>query len=113
MTLDELPLVLTVPEAARLLRVSRNTGYELAKRYRVSGGREGLPVIVVMGTLRVPRDAFVRLLSGEHPVDVEPAPVVEASPPPRPKRSPRRHVDDTQLSLVELNSDSSTARDVG
>ncbi|MCU1499013.1 MAG: hypothetical protein JWM47_2966 [Acidimicrobiales bacterium] len=45
MSLDELPLMLTVTEAAAVLRVSRTTGYKLAEEWRASGGRSGLPCI--------------------------------------------------------------------
>jgi len=44
-SLDDLPLMLTVAEAAIVLRVSRTTAYKLAEEWRTSGGREGLPVI--------------------------------------------------------------------
>ena len=59
---DDLPL-LTVEEAAQMLRIGRSLGYELARRYVVSGGREGLPVIRVGSTcLRVPRWALMELV---------------------------------------------------
>lgn len=56
--------VLTVEEAADVLRISRNTAYMLARRWRDSGGEEGLPVVQFGRTLRVPRAALQRLLSG-------------------------------------------------
>ena len=59
---DDLPL-LTVEEAAQMLRIGRSLGYELARRSVVSGGREGLPVIRVGSTcLRVPRWALMELV---------------------------------------------------
>ena len=60
--LNELPAVLTVKEAAVVLRIGRGTAYELARRYRESGGREGLPVVELGGSLRIPRAALIRLL---------------------------------------------------
>lgn len=45
LSLDGLPLMLTVAEAAVVLRVSRTTAYKLADDWRTSGGREGLPVV--------------------------------------------------------------------
>lgn len=44
-SLDELPEVLTVEEAAAVLRIGRGAAYELARRWRESNGREGLPVV--------------------------------------------------------------------
>ena len=61
--LHEYPLLLTVEEAAELLRIGRSLAYELARRYELSGGREGLPVIRVGARLRVPRWALIELLA--------------------------------------------------
>jgi len=38
-SLDECPLLLTVEEAARLLRIGRSLAYELARQYEVSWRR--------------------------------------------------------------------------
>jgi hypothetical protein len=62
-TLDELPDVLTVAEAARLLRISRGAAYELARQWRESGGLHGLPVVVLGRTLRVPAPALRDMLA--------------------------------------------------
>lgn len=59
---DELPEVLTVEEAAAVLRISRGAAYELARQWRESGGRHGLPVVTLGRSLRVPREALRRLL---------------------------------------------------
>jgi excisionase family DNA binding protein len=60
---DRTPMVLTVEEAARLLRISRSYAYELARRYRDSGGLEGIPVLSFGGSsLRVPYRALVPLV---------------------------------------------------
>lgn len=61
-SLDELPEVLTVEEAAAVLRIGRGAAYELARRWRESNGREGLPVVTLGRSLRVPRAALRRLL---------------------------------------------------
>lgn len=58
-----LPDVLTVEEAARYLRIGRASAYELARRYRETDGREGLPVVVLGRSLRVPRHALEQLLA--------------------------------------------------
>ena len=41
--LDGLPLMLTVGEAAEVLRISRTTAYKLVELHRSTGGRTGLP----------------------------------------------------------------------
>jgi len=56
--MSDVPDMLTVEEAARILRVGRTTGYELAGRWLDSGGEEGLPVIHVGRLLRVPTVLF-------------------------------------------------------
>ena len=61
--MEDLPLVLTIDEAARVLRISRSFAYLLARRYLDSNGTEGLPVLCVGGTsMRVPRWALLDLL---------------------------------------------------
>lgn len=65
--LAELPEVLTVEEAARVLRISRGAAYELARVWRETNGREGLPVFTLGRTLRVPRAGLERLLAGGLP----------------------------------------------
>jgi excisionase family DNA binding protein len=61
-SLEELPEVLTVEEAAAVLRIGRGAAYELARQYRLTNGREGLPVVTLGRSLRVPRAALRRLL---------------------------------------------------
>lgn len=52
---------LTVEQAAKRLGVSRNTAYLATKRYRDTGGEEGLPVIKIGGCLRVPVAVIERM----------------------------------------------------
>ncbi len=59
---DELPEVLTIEEAAKVLRISRGAAYALARQWLDSGGREGLPVVRLGRSLRVPRAGLLRLL---------------------------------------------------
>lgn len=61
--LAHLPLMMTVEEAAEVLRVSRAHAYALARRYLETDGREGIPVLRVGHCLRVPRWALIELLS--------------------------------------------------
>ena len=63
--LDSMPEVLTVEEAAQVLRISRNAAYALTRLWRCSGGREGLPVIELGRSLRVSKRELKRLLSIE------------------------------------------------
>lgn len=76
--MNALPDVLTVEEAAALLRIGRSAAYTLARRYRATGGREGLPVIELGRHLRVPRSGLRRLLDGEDRRDMEPVAFTEA-----------------------------------
>lgn len=62
-SVQELPAVMSVEEAARLLRIGRSAAYEQARIYRATGGREGLPVIVFGRSLRVPTGALLELLA--------------------------------------------------
>lgn len=61
------PEVLTVEEAAALLRISRNSAYALARRWLATDGAEGLPVVKLGRTLRVPRPALRRILDQPGP----------------------------------------------
>lgn len=57
--------VLTIEEVAGVLRISRGAAYALARRWRETGGREGIPCLQLGRTLRVPRDALHDMLA--HP----------------------------------------------
>jgi hypothetical protein len=58
--------MLTVVEAAGVLRIGRTLAYELASRY-LAGEPDGLPVIRLGGCLRVPRAALDDLMRGSEP----------------------------------------------
>lgn len=64
MSLDELPDLLQVTEAARVLRISRSSAYAYARAFELSDGHEGLPVIRIGRTLRVPKAALLRVIEG-------------------------------------------------
>lgn len=80
-TPPEVP-VLTVSEAAQLLRIGRSLAYQLAGEYIASGGVSGLPAVRLGGCLRVPRWALLELaLTGRlvRLCDAQVADIVDAS----------------------------------
>jgi len=58
---NAVPQFLTVEEAAAVLRIGRTSAYELARRWLATSWREGLPVIRLGRTLRVPQAALERI----------------------------------------------------
>ena len=65
-SLDELPDVLTIPEAAKVMRVSRAVAYGMARRYRSTKGRDGLPIFMAgERMMRVAKLDLVRYMTGE------------------------------------------------
>lgn len=60
-SLDGLPEMLTVCEAAAVLRIGRTLAYQLASRF-LAGGSDGIPVVRIGGCLRVPRVALAELV---------------------------------------------------
>jgi excisionase family DNA binding protein len=63
-TTSEPPDFFTIEEAARVLRIGRTAAYELARKWRETEGREGLPVVAFGRLLRVPRAALEGLSGG-------------------------------------------------
>jgi hypothetical protein len=62
---DELPDVLTIHEAAEFMRVSPGVAYEMARRYRATNGREGLPVFMAGARMmRVYKFELARYVAG-------------------------------------------------
>lgn len=59
------PDVLTVEEAAHILRIGRNSAYALARRWLASDGKEGLPAVRLGRNVRIPRPALEQLLGCE------------------------------------------------
>ena len=99
-TTPEPPDYLTVEEAARILRIGRTAAYSLARKWRETDGREGLPVTEFGRLLRVPRAALERLTGGlvtampavvnEMPSVASGSPIAEA-PHPSPHATNQRH----------------------
>ncbi len=120
---DELPDLLTVEEAARLARVGRTKAYAMAREWRATGGRSGLPVVDFGHVLRVPRRALEEMIGaeftnglGETPVaakggsatpepepEPEPAAAAPIEPAPQPSRTtPRRRSPKTSPGQISL-----------
>ncbi len=56
--------LLTIEEAARVLRIGRSLAYQLAREYLQSGGTTGMPVLRIGAScLRVPRWALLELVA--------------------------------------------------
>jgi hypothetical protein len=104
-SLEDLPAMLTVEEAARVLRIGRSLAYQLATRYLDSGGTDGLPVLRLGGVLRVPGLALRELITTGTIVQLTSAPTTQsrtsASRPRRARRS--ASPDRAQLSLLSAD----------
>ncbi len=95
MSSEAIPVLLTVEEAGELLRIGRTKAYAMAREWRETDGRSGLPVIDLGHVLRVPRRALEDLIGadlsdvvGEIRVEETKAAVSPADPPnPRPDES--------------------------
>ena len=62
---EAIPVLLTVEEAGVLLRIGRTKAYAMAREWRETGGRSGLPVVDLGHVLRVPRRALEELIGAE------------------------------------------------
>jgi hypothetical protein len=62
--IEDLPSYLTVVEAAEVLRIGRTKAYALAREWRATGGRSGLPVVDLGDVLRVPRCQLEAMIGG-------------------------------------------------
>ncbi len=61
-SIDDLPIALTVTEAAEALRVCRNTVYGLIRLWHATGGARGLRAVRLGRALRIPRIAILEFL---------------------------------------------------
>jgi hypothetical protein len=103
----ELPDLLTVEEAAVFLRIGRTKAYALARQWRVTGGKAGLPVIDFGNVLRVPRHALEELIGAKLHAPAELRSVgaderAEPEPPTEPVRRPTRRSRTTPASQLGL-----------
>lgn len=62
-SLDGYPVLLTIDEAAEVMRIGRSLAYGMAHKYEASDGRGGLPVLRFGSCIRVPQWALVELLT--------------------------------------------------
>jgi hypothetical protein len=93
---EGLPALLTVEEAAEHLRIGRTKAYAMAREWRNTGGRSGLPVVDLGNVLRVPLHALEQLIgvelsprpAGQAVEQVQAAEVAGPDPAP-PPHSPR------------------------
>ena len=95
--------MLTVEDAARVLRIGRSHAYNLTKVYFVSGGNDGLPALRLGDLLRVPKAALYELVTTGRVVQLIPNRVDDATPDAIASRKtspPGRRADRSQLSLL-------------
>jgi hypothetical protein len=62
---ERTPVLLTIEEAGVLLRIGRTKAYAMAREWRETDGRSGLPVVDFGHVLRVPRRALEELIGAE------------------------------------------------
>lgn len=85
----------TVEEAADRLRIGRTSAYLAAKLYRATGGADGLPVIAIRGSLRVPRRKLEEWAGGplsgpDGPAEADPEPAAATEVRSDPVATPTR-----------------------
>ena len=73
-----------------LLRIGRTKAYAMAREWRETGGRSGLPVIDLGHVLRVPRRALEEMIGAELTEIDSPNRVEEAEQVVEPAEPPRR-----------------------
>lgn len=102
---NRLPVLLTVEEAGALLRIGRTKAYSMAREWRETDGRSGLPVIDLGHVLRVPRRALEEMVGTElvDEIPVESEPFADYQLRTRSNRSPISTSD--QLDLFETTED--------
>lgn len=59
---DDLPLMLSVAEAAEVLRVSRTTAYRLVQEHRATNGASGIPHVRLGSRVVVRRVDLARIV---------------------------------------------------
>lgn len=95
------PDLLTVEEAAVVLRIGRTVAYRLARRYLDTDGADGIPAIQVGRQHRVPRRLLEELTGGPitWPLPSSTSPPTLGVAPPSPARRSRPAASSTQRAL--------------
>ena len=62
---DDLPPLLTVEQAAKVLQIGRSKAYELTVEYERTAGASGLPFIWIGNQKRIPRDALAEYIESQ------------------------------------------------
>ena len=100
---DALPMMLTVNDAARVLRIGRSKAYEMTTLYASSGGTQGLPCLRLGDLLRIPKFALHEFVTTGHIVQLvaQPDARATANATTRPKAARTSRANDrAQLSLL-------------
>lgn len=115
-SVDEWPDLLTVEEAAEVLRIGRTKAYDLAKEWRATDGASGLPVVDLGNVLRVSRHALEDIVGGplRRPpgsgapepaaADVDTSSSSDRAPATRVRRRSRARHCDEQLDLFDTSA---------
>ncbi len=82
-----LPDLLTVEEAARVLRIGRTKAYAMTVEWRRTHGKSGLPVVDFGSALRVPRCQLEAIVGGPITSLEDPPTSPEIEAPPASDRS--------------------------
>src|SRR5947199_437169 len=82
-----LPDLLTVEEAARVLRIGRTKAYAMTVEWRRTHGKTGLPVVDFGNALRVPRCQLEAIVGGPITSLEDPPTSPEIEAPPASDRS--------------------------
>jgi hypothetical protein len=61
MRYEDLPPFLRIEQAQELTQLGRSQIYEMTRRWRETGGEEGIPVVEFGRCLRIPTAALLRL----------------------------------------------------
>ena len=70
--------MLTIEEAARVVRIGRSAAYQLARQYLTTEGMSGIPAMRIGGQLRVPRHLLEEYIGGPITWPIPDAPVDQA-----------------------------------